>query len=80
MSKFYYNICRKGQRNIEKHSMFAIVWPLAAKLGGGVDIHVIWKGMSGQACVHGGEGALPPPLEIGKTGAVRGNSNLLHLD
>ena len=27
----------------------------------------------------GGEGASPPPLEIGKKDAVRGNFNLLHL-
>ena len=27
----------------------------------------------------GGEGASPPPLEIGKKDAVRGNCNLLHL-
>ena len=37
--------------------------------GGGIDIHAIWKGVSGQARVHGGGGArgrCPPPLEIGK--------------
>ena len=38
--------------------------------------------MSGQARVHGGGGARgrrPPPLEIGKKDAVRGNFNLFHL-
>ena len=36
--------------------------------------------MSGQARVHGGRGGVaPPPLEIGKKDAVRGNFNLFHL-
>ena len=57
---------------------------LLLKLGGGVDIHAIWKRVSGQARVHGGGGARercppPPPLEIGKKDAVRGNFNLFHL-
>ena len=37
---------------------------LLLNLGGGIDIHAIWKGVSGQARVHGGGGArghLPPP-------------------
>ena len=48
----------KRQRNCEKHSMFG---HLLLNLGGGIDIHAIWKGVSGQARVHGGEGASPPP-------------------
>ena len=56
---------------------------LFLKLGRGVDIHAIWKGVSGQARVHGGaRGRLPvlsPPLEIEKKNAVRGNFNLFHL-
>ena len=50
--------------------------------GGGIDIHAIWKGVSGQARVHGGGGARgrrPPPLEIEKKDAVRGTFNLFHL-
>ena len=109
------------------------------KLGGGISIHAKWKGVGGQARVHGrgerrpcppplemekkmlseeiltsftyvllmklrgnrytipymqngrgwsdrcvsmvggGEGALPPSLEIGKKEAVRGNFNVFHL-
>ena len=55
---------------------------LLLNLGGGIDIHAIWKGVSGQARVHGGGGArgrCPPPIEIGKKNAVRGNFNLFHL-
>ena len=37
---------------------------LLLKLGGGIDIHAIWMGVSGQARVHGGgggcEGTSPP--------------------
>ena len=50
---------------------------LLLNLGGGIDIHAIWKGVSGQARVHGGGGARgrcpPPPLEIGKKDAVKGS-------
>ena len=44
-------------------------------------IHAKWKGVGGQARVHGrGErGPCPPLLEIGKKEAVRGNFNLFHL-
>ena len=49
--------------------------------GGGIGIHAKWKGVGGQAHVHGkgGEGALPSPLEMEKKDAVRGNLNLFHL-
>ena len=69
----------KRQRNCEKHSMFGHL--LLNLGGGGIDIHAIWKGVSGQARVHGGGGAKGrrPPLEIGKKDAVRGNFNLFHL-
>ena len=52
------------------------------KLGGGIGIHAKWKEVGGQTRVHGrgGEGALPPPLEMEKKDAVRGNFNLFHLD
>ena len=71
----------KRQRNCEKHSMFG---HLLLNLGGGgwIDIHAIWKGVSGHARVYGGEGrggVAPPPLKIGKKHAVRGNYNLFHL-
>ena len=53
---------------------------LLLKLGGWIDIHAIWKGVSGQVRVHGGGGGIPPhPLEIGKKDTVRGNFNLFHL-
>ena len=56
---------------------------LLLNLGGGIDIHAIWKGVSGQARVHGGGGARGRCkiclLEIGKIDAVRGNFNLFHL-
>ena len=44
-------------------------------------VHAKWKGVVGQVRVHGrgGEGALPPSLEIGKKEAVRGNFNVFHL-
>ena len=45
-------------------------------------MYAIWKGVSGQARVHGGwveRGGVAPPLEIGKKDAVRGNFNLFHL-
>ena len=67
----------KRQRNCEKHSMFG---HLLLNLGGEIDIHAIWKGVSWQARVHGGGGGVaPPPLEIGKKDAVSGNFNLFHL-
>ena len=49
--------------------------------GGGIDIHAIWKEVSGQTRVHGGgggEGASPPPRNW-KKDAVRGNFSLFHL-
>ena len=55
---------------------------LLLKLGGGIDIHAIWKGVSGKAhvyCGGGGEGVSPPPLKIGKKDVVRLNFNLFHL-
>ena len=50
----------------------------------GIDIHCIhakWKGVGGQALVHGGRGwgPCPPPLENEKKNSVRGNFNLFHL-
>ena len=49
--------------------------------GGGINIHAIWMGVSGQARVHGGGGARGRclPLEIGKKDVVRGNFNPFHL-
>ena len=50
------------------------------KLGGASDkhcIHAKWKGVSGQARVHGG--GRRTPLEIKKKDAVGGNFNLFHL-
>ena len=46
--------------------------------GGGVSIHATWKGVGGQACVHGrgGRGCLAPPLEMGKKDGARRNYNL----
>ena len=70
----------KRQRNCEKDLMFGHL--LLNLGGGGVDMHAIWKGVSGQARVHGGGGArgrCPAPLEIGKKDAVRGNFNLFLL-
>ena len=57
---------------------------LLMKLGGNrYTINSKWKGVCGQARVHGrvGEGALPSfhPLEIGKKEAVRRFLNLFHL-
>ena len=57
----------KRQRNCEKHSMFGHL--LLNLGGGGIDIHAIWKGVSGQARVHGGGGArgrCPPPYKFEK--------------
>ena len=69
----------KRQRNCEKHSMFG---HLLLNLGGG-DRHTcnMEGGERAGACPWWGrgEGALPPPLEIGKKDAVRGNFNLFHL-
>ena len=45
-------------------------------------MYAIWKGVSGQARVHGRWvelGGVAPPLEIGKKDAVRGNFNFFHL-
>ena len=59
---------------------------LLLKLGGGIDnrhtCNMPWKGVSGQARVHGGglgEGVSPTPLEIGKKDAIGGNFDLFHL-
>ena len=66
----------KRQRNSKKHSMFD---HLLLKLrGGGVHIHAIWNGMSGQAHVHGGGGGVPPPRNWKKRCCQR-NFNLFHL-
>ena len=70
----------KRQRNCEKHSMFG---HLLLNLGGGGGRHTcnMEGGERAGACPWWGrgEGALPPPLEIGKKDAVRGNFNLFHL-
>ena len=54
----------KRQGNSEKHLMFG---HLLLKLGEGIDIHAIWKGVSRQARVHGGGGGAkehrPPPIK-----------------
>ena len=47
-------------------------------------IHAKWKGVGGQALVHGGRGwgrggLAPPPLKNEKKEAARGNFNLFHL-
>ena len=53
-------------------------------VGGGIDIHAIWKGVSGQARVYsgggGGRGGIAPhPPRNWKKDAVRGNFHLFHL-
>ena len=55
---------------------------LLLNLGGGIDIHAIWKGVSGQVRVHGGgrgEGASPPPPRNWKKRCCQRNFNLFHL-
>ena len=56
---------------------------LLLNLGGGGDRHTcnMEGGERAGACPWWGrrEGAWPPPLEIGKKDAVRGNFNLFHL-
>ena len=48
--------------------------------GGGIDIHAKWKGVGGQALVHGGRGLGARGLAASrKKEAVRGNFNLFHL-
>ena len=59
--------------------LISFTYILLMKLGGGgVSIHATWKGVGGQACVHGrgGRGCLAPPLEMGKKDAARRNYNL----
>ena len=65
----------KRQRNSEKYSMFG---HLLLKLGG--DRHTCNMEGGEQTCVcPWWGGASPPPVEIEKKDAVRGNFNLFHL-
>ena len=71
-----------GKKMFSEEILTSFTYVLLMKLVG-IDIHCIhakWKGVGGQALVHGGRGWLPcpPPLENEKK-AVRGNFNLFHL-
>ena len=47
------------------------------KISGAIGLHATWKGVGGQACVHGrGERGALPTLEMRKNDAVRENFNL----
>ena len=71
-----------AKKMLSKESLTSFAYVLLMKLGGNrYTIHAKWKGVGGQARVHGkGRGGLAPlPLEMGRKEAVRGNFIHFHL-
>ena len=70
-----------GIKMLSEEILTSFTYVLIIKLGGNrYTTHAKWKGWTDRrVSMVGGEWTLPPPLEIRKKEAVRGNFNFFHL-